>query len=48
MATVSMMIDFYAIEIVGKIGDYVVITKAMGVELRVMVMMIISPILSCR
>ena len=48
MATVSMMIDFYAIEIVGKIEDYVVITKVMSVELRLRMMMIISPILSCR
>lgn len=41
-----MMIDFYASEIGGKIGDYVVIT--MGVGWTMIVMVIVSAILSCQ
>lgn len=42
-----MMIEIYAVEIEGKIEDYVVRAMAMGV-LMVMLMLIVSAILGCR
>lgn len=43
-----MMIEIYAVEIEGKIEDYVVRAMAMGVGLMLMLMLIVSAILGCR